>query len=60
MNNNEGKPENGTMRIACKEYNGEKPTSGFVDMGTGTVYYEGSDNLDFTNTDGGTDDYLCV
>lgn len=52
VNNNEGKPENGTMRIACKEYNGEKPTSGFVDMGTGTVYYEGSDNLDFTNTDG--------
>ena len=43
VNNNEGKPENGTMRIACKEYNGEKPTSGFVDMGTGTVYYEGSD-----------------
>lgn len=52
VNNNEGKPENGTMRIACKEYNGEKPTSEFVDMGTGTVYYEGSDNLDFTNTDG--------
>lgn len=52
VNNNEGKPENGTMRIACKEYNGEKPISGFVDMGTGTVYYEGSDNLDFTNTDG--------
>lgn len=52
VNNNEGKEENGTMRIACKEYNGEKPTSEFVDMGTGTVYYEGSDNLDFTNTDG--------
>lgn len=53
-NNEEIVLKNGTMRVACREYDGEKPTSGsgFIDMGTGAVYYNGSDNLDLTQKKG--------
>lgn len=39
---------NGRLRIACSEYLGKIPTNEFIP--SGTVYYEGSDQLDLSQT----------